>query len=481
MQVISLLSKLLFLFPLILWGFDKLYDLNENDFEIIRTKNSYKLILKDQKYINYKESSGFKFFLPYFTKEFNLKILRYNSIGYINGLISMDRSFSKVLNISPSELKYYLTDYSQKDQKELDYLLKGYSIPYKMQTSLSIEAYNIPRKVYTRLNKFIYFKKIPLKENKLQYILYSFYIVLDKKPLDKYIKTNYPSSKDYIKTFLKNIGKINLSAQKKKKSLKKTQKKQAKKKKTPPFRLVLNRIHIMKEYGYQYTPIKADLKGIEKFKKDIISKLEKTKEKLETLNQTILIKPQDEIENITEYIDELTDDINYASLKLELEKCTFNPEKIKKECFKNPQYFQNYIYFSIKKDTLPQNETILAYGDYKTFNDVGKYFYEKGDLQKAEIYLKKAYILAPEKTIPAHNLSVLYATRSDIYDSKKIIKYLKESNLSVDYYNLGVYYYLGLGVKESDKKAREYFEKAQEIPYAKYNLNIMKKYKIGIK
>jgi TPR repeat protein len=64
---------------------------------------------------------------------------------------------------------------------------------------------------------------------------------------------------------------------------------------------------------------------------------------------------------------------------------------------------------------------------------------------------------------------------------KKAIKYLKESNMEIDYYNLGVYYYIGKGVKESDKIARKYFEKAINIPYAQKNLEIMNQYKIGLK
>jgi len=44
-----------------------------------------------------------------------------------------------------------------------------------------------------------------------------------------------------------------------------------------------------------------------------------------------------------------------------------------------------------------------------------------------------------------------------------------------------VLYYIGKGVKESDKIAREYFIKAKNIYLAKENLKIMNKYKIGIR
>jgi TPR repeat protein len=104
------------------------------------------------------------------------------------------------------------------------------------------------------------------------------------------------------------------------------------------------------------------------------------------------------------------------------------------------------------------------------------------DVKKAEIFLTKAYVLAQDKRIPAHNLSVLYARYNELHDLKKAIKYLKESKMPIDIYNLGVYYYMGAGVKEDDKKAREYFKMVKDkIIYAKKNYEEMKKNKIGIK
>jgi len=63
-----------------------------------------------------------------------------------------------------------------------------------------------------------------------------------------------------------------------------------------------------------------------------------------------------------------------------------------------------------------------------------------------------------------------------MYDIQKSIQYAKEANLSIDNYNLGIYYYIGLGVKEDNKKAKEYFKKAKDINFAQENLKLMEKF-----
>ena len=88
-------------------------------------------------------------------------------------LLSATPYFHNILNVSPNQLNYYITDYNGYG-RELDYLLKGYSIPYYKVTSISVEAYNIPPYVSKKLNRYFYFKIIPQKDNNLQYILYSF-------------------------------------------------------------------------------------------------------------------------------------------------------------------------------------------------------------------------------------------------------------------------------------------------------------------
>jgi len=239
----------------------------------------------------------------------------------------------------------------------------------------------------------------------------------------------------------------------------------------------------MKEFGYIYMSNEIDIQNVDTESYKIVDKLRDLSVFLKKeLNKNFILKPIYIYKNVSLKLDEINQKILNFKFLIKNKKCIFDKFNIKKECFKNPDYFQNYIYFSIKNNSLPQDEIILAYGDYRTFNDIAKYYYENSLFQKAEIYFNKAYILSDKHPITSHNLAVLYATSGiNYYDPVKTLKYLKKSNFEIDYYNLGVYYYLGLGVKESDRVARYYFEKAKNIPFAKENLEIMNKYKIGLK
>ena len=467
MRITLLLSSLFSL----LFSFSELFQYNLKNFDVIETKNSYKLILKGQHYFNY-SLDGFKFFLPKFTTEYNLKILRFNSTGFISGYLSMDKTFSKPLNISQSQLKYYITDYSSFG-RQLDYLLKGYSIPYIRVTSISLEGYNIPEKIYNRLNKFIYFKIDHSQdyENTLKYLVYSFYVVLDKPKLDKFLKERNITFKDFIN----NIYKINFNS-KPKRVVK------INKKSTPPYALKLHLFLYMKDYGF--IPEKKEYKlktniNNEKFTQ-IYSKLSDLKYRFkDTFNKTFLIAPKDEVNKFAKEIDKIANEIYNLNFYAKLEKPKCIEYSYNEECFKDPIYFHNYIYFKLKKDETIDTDTLLKYGDYKTFNDVAKYYFEIGEYKKAEVLLQKAYALKKDPII-IHNLYVMYLTYSPLFDLKKAIKYIKEATLPIDYYNLGVLYYIGKGVKEDNKKARLYFLKSLSIPYSKENIKIMDKYKIGL-
>ena len=481
MQVISLLNKALALsFPVFLFSFDNLYQFNNKNFDISIIKNGYKLTSKNQKYLDYNETKGFQFFIPYFTKEFALKVLRYNSTGYINGILSMDKSFSKILKITPVDYKYYLTDYNS-DERELDYLLKGYSIPYYKVTSISIEAYNIPPKVSKKLNKYIYFEKLPLKQNKLSNILYSFYIILDKNKVDDYIKSNYPKSKNYINTFLKNIYNIKLKSTKNitpKKPKLITKKKIIK----PKYRLHLNRFLYMKEYGYIPIKYNTNIAKLTNKAEKIVDQLDITVTNL-TLNLDENYKSsKEDFNKFNKEIEDIKDEILKLGVITPTIKCKFDENQIDKKCFSNRDYFQDYLYFRLKNNQIVSDDEILSYGGYKSFNDIGKYYFEIGEFRKSELYLQRAYVLAKNKDIISHNLGVFYANPyTPLYNLNKAITYLEKSNMDIDNYNIGVFYYLGKGVKESDKIARKYFKKALSIPFAKENYEIMKKYKIGLK
>jgi len=440
------------------------------NFDVIETPNSYKLILKNQHYFDYSKN-GFKFFLPKFTTEFNLKILRFNSTGFINGYLSMNKNFSNILNISLNNLKYYMTNYKS-SQKQLDFLLKGNTIPYNKVTSISIEGYNIPPNIYNKLNKFIYFKINHTKEkNTLKYLVYSFYINLDKKRLNKFLKNSHIS----FKYFINNIYTINF------KKLNTKIKKQPKK--SIPYALKLHLFLYMKEFGFipQKKEYKIDTNINNEQIINLYSKLNDIKSSLKSsFNEMFVINPQKKIDKFCNKLDNIANKMGNINFYANLKKPKCINYTFSQSCFKDITYFHNYTYFQLQKNNPPDMDTILKYGDYKTFNDVAKYYFEIGEYQKAEVLLQKAYALKHEPII-IHNLAVLYLTYSPLLNVKKAINYITKASLPIDYYNLGVLYYIGKGVKENNKKAREYFLKSLSIPYSKENIKIMNQYKLGLK
>jgi len=466
MRIILLLNS----FLSFLFSFNELFYYKFKNFDVIEKNNSYKLILKNQHYFDYSQN-GFKFFIPKFTKEFNLNILRYNSTGIINGYLSLNKNFSNVLDVSPTQLKYYITDYNSIG-RQLNYLLKGYTIPYENVTSISIEAYNIPTKISNKLGKFFYFKINHNYFNTLKYLVFSFYIVLDKKKVDNYIQQNNLKN---FKNFFKHIYNLNLNI-KHKKIYKKNSKTKI------PYALKLHLFLYMKDYGFIPQKTSSKIKINENKFYSIYSKGISLIYKLRAdFDSYLIINPKSKIEKFSEQFENILNNLNNINNFFTITKNKCNKYLYDKKCFKNPIYFHNYIYLQLKNNSLTTNiEDIIAYGDYKTFNDIGKYYFEIGNYKKAEIFLQKAYLLKQDPII-IHNLAVLYATHSNLFDIKKSIEYLKQSHFPIDYYNLGVLYYIGYGVKENDKKAREYFLKASNIPYAKKNIKIMNKYKIGFK
>jgi len=502
-----------FLFVYYLFSFEEFYNFKKSSFEYYEDSNSYKLTLKNQRYLDYKlNNQGYKFFIPYFTKEFNLKILRFNSVGYIDMLLSLNPNFTNRLDISPTDIKYYITNYRGYG-RQLDYLLRRYTIPYHNVTSISIEAYNIPYSVSKKLNRYFYFKIIPHSDDKLQYILYSFYIVFDKNRVDNYIRIHRLGN---FENFVKSIYRLSLYTPppppkivikeiKKEKIVKKEKKVQTKKRvkkvvvvkkrRIPTYSLHMKRFLFMKEFGYQNIKpdFNATITNLDTFKNYFEEQLEDLKELDDflknSLNRKLILNGNEIYQNFNSQFQLILDNFkllpfNDIAVKTSMNECYFDKNNINKQCFKNSDYFQNYVYFSLKNNKLIQDGELKAFADYKSFNDIAKYYFEIGDFNRSEKYLLKAYYLADKsnKKLIAHNLGVLYATSyTDLTDYKKAINYFKESREEIDFYNIGVLYYMGKGVKESDKKAREYFSKAPHIPYAIDNLKIMKKYRIGEK
>ena len=522
MQLLNNLIKGIIFLPLFLFAkYFPIYNVNNPKFSYSIENGGYKLTLMNNQGIDYYMYDGFKFFIPNFTKSFNLQVLRFNSIGYISGYLSLTPHFKKVISKNPEKLKYYYTDYKT-PYRQLDFLLKGKAVFYPKVTSLSIEAYHIPSN--KKLNKNFYFIFNNSKnDNKLRYLLYSFSMVLDKNKVDDYAKKfkllKYKDSKfNYLHTYLMNLNKKPKKIVSKKIYLPKnyTPKievqiaKKNKKTKKLPYHLDTKRLFYMEDFPIvldklpQKKEIKKEVSLPKYFILDIKTTIDDVKESMnnlkfylnDKLNSKVLLFPKDVLKVANNYfysIDELKNVVtNLENEKIELNvsderniKCFFDLNKIDKNCYKNKDYFYKYVYFLSFQNKIPSKEAILGFGDYRTFNKVGIFYFKNGDFSSAENYLFKAYAVAPkdEKKIIAHNLAALFYNENRFKGPSRVIKYLRESNLPVDYFNLGVYYYIGFGVKESDKKAYELFKKSAKMGFKKAieNVKIMEKYKIGLK
>jgi len=238
--------------------YQEIYPKNKPEFSYFIEDNKYKVVLKGRNYISYVNNQGFKLYLPSYLSEYSLEILRFNSIGYINGVLSnrKQNSFNRSENITFNNLEYYITDYNHQNRKQLEHLLNKKVIPYKKSTSIVIEGYNIPKNI--SLNKELYFSFIKKDEvnNPLQELVYSFSMSFDKKTIDSYVKKNldfvsYDSnpSLSYIYTYIQNLEGIKEVVVKK--EIRKTPKIVYKKKESnepkSPFSLGLKRVYVLKD------------------------------------------------------------------------------------------------------------------------------------------------------------------------------------------------------------------------------------------
>ncbi len=506
----SFLLLLIFFSTFLNASYYPIYKKSNPQFEYAVQNGNYILTLTGQRNINYHLYDGFKFYIPNMTKEFSLQVLRFNSVGYIDGYLSMTPAKRNVVSANPNNLKYYFTDYKT-NFRQLEYLLNNKTMLYPRVTSIAIEAYNIPKK--KKLNRYFYFTIKRDKNNKLNYLVYSFKLILDKQSVDSFVRKNlkirhYKNQRfDYIYTYTQSFGKLTTkkryvkpkkqTVKKPKPVKKKITKKRVTHKKRPAYKLDLARLLYMKEYPYTPQTPKKDYKKLDTktltnniniLKTDInyIKNLLNAK-----LNTTISVRPYKLLKSLNESFNAIDDslssiskDINGDLLNQNKTDCIFSSLKeIDKRCFTNSTYFNNYIYFAIKEDKLPLEELLLGFGDYKTFNNLGKYYFEIGEYSKAQKYLLKSYALSKNKNIPSHNLGVYYAKRNSKENNKKSVKYFKQTNFKEDHFNLGVNYYIGLGTKENNKQAYLEFVKAAKLNLekAKHNVKIMEKYKIGLK
>lgn len=459
---------------------------------------NYVVTLNGQRNINYTLYDGLKFYIPNFTKEFSLQILRFNSVGYIDGYISATKYKKNVIASNPNDLKYYFTDYKT-DSNQLKYLLNSKTMLYPKVTSIAIEAYNIPK--YTKLNKTFYITIYKHPKNKLKYLVCSFKMILDKKSVDNFVKKNLPLQKfkiqklNYIFTYMNSLNKKVISKKKKARKKKKIVKKEVIKRVV--FKLDLARLLFMKEYPYEVVKLEQqsntfEIDNIKNSLNLLQSDVNYLKNFINTkLDTYFLAQPYKLLKGIKLSFDSLDDSIANISSEIntnleEKQKttCIFQSlSKVDKNCFNNKIYFNNYIYHKIQLEDIPLKEEILGFGDYKTFNNIAKYYFEIGEYEKSKTYLFKAYTLADKKDIINHNLGVLYAKLNSKQSNEDSIKYFEKSHFKEDYFNLGVNYYIGLGAKENDKKAYQYFLKSSKMNLQKAtnNVKIMQKYKIGVK
>ena len=116
----------------------------------------------------------------------------------------------------------------------------------------------------------------------------------------------------------------------------------------------------------------------------------------------------------------------------------------------------------------------------KEFNQLGIHHYQLGNFKESEKYLLKGYniLLDDDKNIIVYNLGVLYGSKNTLLGHQKAIEYFKKSNLKEGYFNLGLYYYMGLGVKENNQIAYEYFLKSSNLGFERAQKNFFKMEKL---
>jgi TPR repeat protein len=101
---------------------------------------------------------------------------------------------------------------------------------------------------------------------------------------------------------------------------------------------------------------------------------------------------------------------------------------------------------------------------------------ELKNYKKSEQYLLKAYekLFDNDKELVAYNLGILYSTLKTPSSYKKACSYFEKTTIKEAYFNLGISYYNGQGVKENNKNGYEYFLKSANLGYERAQLNIVK-------
>lgn len=512
----SLISKRFFLLLILLTlslnakVFEPIYNINEPQVKYYLENNNYKVLVSSENIIDYQSNDGFKLFLPNFVKEYNLALLRFNSIGEISGHLSKNINFNNnhILYPKQNDLQYLITNYSNKKQRQLQYLLNNKTIKYTNQTDLSFEAYSIPKSVNQKLNKWIYFTfdTYNKKNNKLQYLVYSYYMILDKKEVDKFVTKNYKlkiyhTNHEFnkIHTYMQNLTKsknkiINYKKKSpKKNTIRKSEANNKKIKTKKVVRLNLKRFLYMKEFGYiientdknsiDYSKVKELLLPVESnddlLLEEYSSKLNSIVNKLalyeelfniqnrknDEFKEILRIKIQlnDELFNLnkegfTDSIANIFDDKKYNKLKNILD----NFESV----INNHTYKNDYMNSSMKrkyKSEIRQLENLASSFEFDTNNLSNKNNHKiiEDELEKIE---KKQVSNICNESDKKLNIKCL---QNSIYINNFIYKSLKNHNIEVlkkveKYANIQsqndiAKYYFEIG---EDEKALNYLKKA---------------------
>lgn len=512
----SLISKRFFLLLILLTlslnakVFEPIYNINEPQVKYYLENNNYKVLVSSENIIDYQSNDGFKLFLPNFVKEYNLALLRFNSIGEISGHLSKNINFNNnhILYPKQNDLQYLITNYSNKKQRQLQYLLNNKTIKYTNQTDLSFEAYSIPKSINQKLNKWIYFTfdTYNKKNNKLQYLVYSYYMILDKKEVDKFVTKNYKLKIYHINhefnkihTYIQNLTKsknkiINYKKKSpKKNTIRKSEPNNKKIKTKKVVRLNLKRFLYMKEFGYiientdknsiDYSKVKELLLPVESnddlLLEEYSSKLNSIVNKLalyeelfniqnrknDEFKEILRIKIQlnDELFNLnkegfTDSIANIFDDKKYNKLKNILD----NFESV----INNHTYKNDYMNSSMKrkyKSEIRQLENLASSFEFDTNNLSNKNNHKiiEDELEKIE---KKQVSNICNESDKKLNIKCLQNSR---YINNFIYKSLKNHNIEVlkkveKYANIQsqndiAKYYFEMG---EDEKALNYLKKA---------------------
>ena len=177
--------------------------------------------------------------------------------------------------------------------------------------------------------------------------------------------------------------------------------------------------------------------------------------------------------NLKDEVSNLKDEVDF--LKEQLRKLTSEP---KSKPIIKVMKIKNTPKEKIEKETKKVSKYYL---DIKRIN---KYINIPGVNNTKDELLKALNNTSNKNEIAKinFNLGILYLLTNKKTNQKKSRDYFEQSGLKEAYFNLGVFYYIGLYVKENDNTAYKYFTKSSNLGFlrGKNNRLIMEEYNVGI-